>query len=323
MALELATSDAGFINSGDNKIVLKGQVPTVSVGEEQHRADPLVGSLTFASDVILASFTVNPSTGALVFASDQSAAHAPLTSAGSVVVSGIAPDAVLDAPITVPAGSLAIVGQQANRGVGLFFVGDTPSVQISHGRMVPAGAAVLSSTAPAVVITSADSHVAAPEVRSLVLGVPAPTLDTGLPAGSPAAIDFAGIAPSAEIDKPIQPASGTVSIASELVVVDPPPIIVIGLGPNDGTFILNATATTDTPNRYEICDRSGFKAKPGELVKTWDNLWVLPEFWEPRNLQDFVRNKAEQQRGATRPEPVGNETFIEDAYPDGVDADDL
>ncbi len=89
------------------------------------------------------------------------------------------------------------------------------------------------------------------------------------------------------------------------------------------TDITNDTATTDTGNRYNICDYSGFKAKPGELRKTWDGYYVLPQYWEPRNAQDFVRAKAENQRGSKRPEPVGQETFIENAYPDGVSASDL
>lgn len=87
------------------------------------------------------------------------------------------------------------------------------------------------------------------------------------------------------------------------------------------TEITNSTATTDTPNRYNICDRSGFKAKPGELIPTWDGLMVLPEFWEPRNEQQFVRSRAEKQRGALNPEPIGNETFIDPDNP--VSPEDL
>jgi hypothetical protein len=89
------------------------------------------------------------------------------------------------------------------------------------------------------------------------------------------------------------------------------------------TPITNSNATTDTPNRYNICDRSGFRAKPGELVRTWDGLMVLPEFWEPRNDQDFVRVRAESQSGSKRPEPIGNERFVDVEYPNGVQVSDL
>ncbi len=89
---------------------------------------------------------------------------------------------------------------------------------------------------------------------------------------------------------------------------------------DSGTPITNSNATTDVPNRYNICDLSGFRAKPGELIRTWNGLMVLPEFWEPRNDQDFVRSVPEHQTGATRPEPIGNETFLADGE---VTADDL
>lgn len=37
------------------------------------------------------------------------------------------------------------------------------------------------------------------------------------------------------------------------------------------------------------CDRCGWKFKNYELHKTWDNLFVCRECWEPRHPQDFVR----------------------------------
>ena len=86
-----------------------------------------------------------------------------------------------------------------------------------------------------------------------------------------------------------------------------------------GTPIVNTTASTDAPNRYNICDVSGFKAKPGELREQWNGLFVLPEYWTARNEQDFLRGKPESQRGALKPEPIGNETFITTA----ISADDL
>jgi hypothetical protein len=92
---------------------------------------------------------------------------------------------------------------------------------------------------------------------------------------------------------------------------------------NPGTSITNTDATADTPNRYDICDLSGFKVKPGELKKTWTGWFVLPEFWEPRNMQDFVTSKPEAQRGALRPEPIGSERFVEVEFPNGVQPSDL
>ena len=94
-------------------------------------------------------------------------------------------------------------------------------------------------------------------------------------------------------------------------------------GPTDiGETITNDTATEDTGNRYNVCQLSGFKAKPGQLIKRYDGLWVLPKFWEPRNEQDLLRAKSENQHGSIRPEP-STDQFISDLYPDGVSTDDI
>ena len=80
---------------------------------------------------------------------------------------------------------------------------------------------------------------------------------------------------------------------------------------NEGTTIENTDATTEPPVNFLICDYSGFRAKPGALVPTWTGLMVLPEFWEPRNAQDFTRSRPEQlNRGSLRPDDTGRELFI-------------
>ena len=88
------------------------------------------------------------------------------------------------------------------------------------------------------------------------------------------------------------------------------------------TEITNDTATEDTGNRYEVCALSGFRAKPGQLIRRWDGFWVLPKFFEPRNEQDLLRAKSENQHGSIRPEP-STDQFISDLYPSGVSTDDL
>jgi hypothetical protein len=71
----------------------------------------------------------------------------------------------------------------------------------------------------------------------------------------------------------------------------------------DPLAISNANATQDTGNRYTICQRSGMKAKPGSLVQEhYTGLWVLPEFADHFPDQLLVRNRAEDLRGAQRPE---------------------
>jgi hypothetical protein len=39
-----------------------------------------------------------------------------------------------------------------------------------------------------------------------------------------------------------------------------------------------------------ICDRTGFKVKLSETVKTWDGFQVVPEANSLRNPQDFAPN---------------------------------
>lgn len=77
-----------------------------------------------------------------------------------------------------------------------------------------------------------------------------------------------------------------------------------------GHIVIEDVPAEDTSN-FIICDRSGFKAKPGELRKQWDGLLVLDEFWEARNPQDQIRRVTpERQRGPIRPENITDPTFV-------------
>lgn len=44
-----------------------------------------------------------------------------------------------------------------------------------------------------------------------------------------------------------------------------------------------------------VCDRCGFKFKASELKLTWDGLFVCRKDWEPRQPQDFVRGRVDDQ----------------------------
>ena len=69
------------------------------------------------------------------------------------------------------------------------------------------------------------------------------------------------------------------------------------------TPIANTTALEDAGNRFNVCQRTGFKVKPGSLKRSWDGSMVRAASYEARNEQDFIRNKAESLTGAIRPEP--------------------
>lgn len=95
----------------------------------------------------------------------------------------------------------------------------------------------------------------------------------------------------------------------------PPPTF--GL-PDNATDNANAD---DYPSQYEICERTGFRVKKGELVKEWTGSMVRKESFERRNAQDFVRGVGDEQEGSPRPEQM--DRFTDEVYPGGVSADDL
>ena len=94
---------------------------------------------------------------------------------------------------------------------------------------------------------------------------------------------------------------------------------VIRDGPWYGRILLEPDPPDD-PSNYEICDRSGFKAKPGELRATWDGHMVLDEFHEERHPQDRLPPPAESGKsGAKNPESTDH-VFLADG---DVTVDDL
>ncbi len=51
-----------------------------------------------------------------------------------------------------------------------------------------------------------------------------------------------------------------------------------------------------TGNWNVICDRCGMKRKASDMRMTWDNLFVCADHcWEPRQPQDFVEGRADDQ----------------------------
>ena len=85
-----------------------------------------------------------------------------------------------------------------------------------------------------------------------------------------------------------------------------------------------------------ICDRCGFKFKASELKKTWDNLYVCEDDWEPRHPMDFLRGRPDDSSTPwNRPEGTdsagvdieGNPfpptyTYTPDPPPDGDSGND-
>ena len=86
-------------------------------------------------------------------------------------------------------------------------------------------------------------------------------------------------------------------------------------------MIENTNSSTNEASSFEVCQRSGFKVKRGTLIlEKHSGLWVAPQFAEPRHPQEFVRSRSDKQRGALKPEPIGNERFLSNGE---VTADNL
>ena len=74
--------------------------------------------------------------------------------------------------------------------------------------------------------------------------------------------------------------------------------------------IINTDANEDSGNRFNVCQFSGFRALPGELVKSAYGEMSLPKFAEPRHMQERVRVHAENLEGSPRNEAT--DVFITD-----------
>ena len=86
--------------------------------------------------------------------------------------------------------------------------------------------------------------------------------------------------------------------------------------------ITNDNATEDSKSRYNIDQLSGFKVRPGSLVRQWDGLLVDPYRLSKKHPQDMVRVRAERLQGPVRPEiATASELFIDDDDP--VTTDDF
>ena len=59
-------------------------------------------------------------------------------------------------------------------------------------------------------------------------------------------------------------------------------------------------------NHWVYCDRCSSAVRAKDAKKTWDNLIVCPDDWEPRHPQDFVRGRADDMAAKEpgRSEPV-------------------
>jgi hypothetical protein len=53
---------------------------------------------------------------------------------------------------------------------------------------------------------------------------------------------------------------------------------------------------------YEVCQKSGFKVKPGQLAQQWDGAFVRADLIDKRHPQEFVRGLRERVLPPAPPE---------------------
>jgi hypothetical protein len=74
------------------------------------------------------------------------------------------------------------------------------------------------------------------------------------------------------------------------------------------------------PDNYTVCDRSGFRVLPEEIVRNWDGLWTRQASFDHRHPMDFLRPRTESQRkGSENPEEQMSETTYLTTNEVGVD----
>ena len=108
------------------------------------------------------------------------------------------------------------------------------------------------------------------------------------------------------------------TVLTSATAVTATPTILITANGTAGTAITNATSTTDTPNNYAICMRTGFKVRPGDLVND-EGMWVRPESYDGPHPQDHVRPpRPAESKGSNSPEK--EDRFLADGE---ITVDDL
>ncbi len=64
-------------------------------------------------------------------------------------------------------------------------------------------------------------------------------------------------------------------------------------------------------DRNAICDRCGFKFKLGDLSRTWDNLLVCSNDWEPEHPQNYLKLRPEIPR-KVEGRPEGSDVWLDE-----------
>jgi hypothetical protein len=238
--------------------------------------------------------------------------------ADSLAISSAAPSVEAEISLAVASDSLAITTL-------------APSLKGDYVATISADGLQITTYAPGLGGNTQKS----PNVAAVNITGNAPTIGLNIAVAADN-LQISTYAPSLKLDYLLSVGADSLQITGYAVIagnqginVDAASVTISGyaasVATDAGTPITNPWATTDVPVNYQIDDRTGFKIKVKHpMVREYTGHYVRPESLDKRSEQEFARSKRkERQKGPLRPEPVNNERFIEDEYPNGVDSEDL
>ncbi len=322
--LALDGQEKTFQNSGDMRLILTGYAPAITQEAAAGEANPFGGTISLTGSVptVGQPDAVKPATGSAALRG-----HYDKWGVG-LVLQGQAPTIQkVNTSKAPPTGAIAITGQTPARITGLKLDGQAPSLAFSFTIFPASGSLAFGGDDAEIIVTSPNNIQKLPTKAAVTLtGQPA-FLQQATESPTTGTATLTGAAPTLLIGVSfVSPSAGSLAIVGKQPRLGSftGPTVIIGPGANEGTVIRNTNATTDVPVNYVICDRTGFKQKVKyPLAKDWTGSYVRQDSWDNRMDQnaELVRGRKERyKKGPLRPEPVGSERFIEDEYPDGVDA---
>jgi hypothetical protein len=323
---------SGGVNLGLGVVTFTELQPQLVQTHNHIRAPPAVATaFTGLQPAITVTQALSPGVGSATLTGLQPSAeidHIRQVSVGSLALTGLQPEIHVGEKIIVTpgAGSISLTVTDAefinSTDMRLILTGHAVTLATGQAEIVEipaAGTLALTGYAP----TLTYSWVVRPDAGALALAGLAPVGDNTLLIVLPGAgsASFTTLQPAIELTglHTAKPGAASLSLTGRMVEVvraspNAPTIALTGYAPsiqiaNSGVSITNPNAIS-VPSNYEICDRTGFRVRRGQLKETWDGLKVRRKSWEPRHPQDFVRGRAEKPKGSTRPEQ--EDRFIED-----------
>jgi hypothetical protein len=333
------------VTSSADALQITGLSPSIDVAAGDKTEQVAAGSLSIATYAASLKFDYTFTSAAdslniTTYAPDIGGSKVVYPGNDSLSTSTYAPSLKLALVTTPAADSLAIssAAPSVEAGISLAVASDSlaittlaPSLKGDYVATISADGLQITTYAPGLGGNTQKS----PNVAAVNITGNAPTIGLNIAVAADN-LQISTYAPSLKLDYLLSVGADSLQITGYAVIagnqginVDAASVTISGyaasVATDAGTPITNPWATTDVPVNYQIDDRTGFKIKVKHpMVREYTGHYVRPESLDKRSEQEFARSKRkERQKGPLRPEPVNNERFIEDEYPNGVDSEDL